>query len=167
MRLAKAEKRFSKCSLLQRSIAELHALIEALPTLYEIEEEIRCHPFGTTVWSCPKRGSWLGSSPQTRVFAPGKYRICTGRFYSVLAAVIEHKLFAAGKIFQEQNISLRFLDLGFFRSCCRALLSYTGSNVAHTRTAPLDNKSVRNREHFYLTVLELLVASFRVFFGHL
>lgn len=41
MRLAKAEKRFSQCSLLQRSLADMQLLTDALPTVREIEEEIR------------------------------------------------------------------------------------------------------------------------------
>lgn len=40
MRLAKAEKRFSKCSLLQRSLSELQTLMEGLPSVFELEEEI-------------------------------------------------------------------------------------------------------------------------------
>lgn len=42
MRLAKAEKRFNKCSLLQKNLEELHAITEELPTVQEIEEQIRC-----------------------------------------------------------------------------------------------------------------------------
>lgn len=41
MRLAKAEKRFSQCSLLQRSLEELRIITEGLPTVREIEDEIR------------------------------------------------------------------------------------------------------------------------------
>ncbi len=41
MRLAKAEKRFSQCSLLQRSLQEMQTIQEALPSVREIEEEIR------------------------------------------------------------------------------------------------------------------------------
>lgn len=41
MRLAKAEKRFSQCSLLQRSLTEMQILTDGLPSVREIEEEIR------------------------------------------------------------------------------------------------------------------------------
>lgn len=41
MRLAKAEKRFSQCSLLQRSLEELWTITEGLPTVQELELEIR------------------------------------------------------------------------------------------------------------------------------
>lgn len=41
MRLAKAEKRFSQCSLLQKSLSEMQTITDALPTVHEIEEEIR------------------------------------------------------------------------------------------------------------------------------
>ncbi|CAN0284164.1 unnamed protein product, partial [Ectocarpus sp. 12 AP-2014] len=40
MRLAKAEKRFSQCSLLQRSLTEMQVLTDGLPSVREIEEEI-------------------------------------------------------------------------------------------------------------------------------
>ncbi|CAN0160389.1 unnamed protein product, partial [Ectocarpus sp. 6 AP-2014] len=40
MRLAKAEKRFSQCSLLQRSLTEMQILTDGLPSAREIEEEI-------------------------------------------------------------------------------------------------------------------------------
>lgn len=41
MRLAKAEKRYNRCSLLQKNLDELNAIIEELPTSEEIEEQIR------------------------------------------------------------------------------------------------------------------------------
>lgn len=41
MRLAKAEKRFNKCSLLQRDLEELDKLTEALPTVADLEDELR------------------------------------------------------------------------------------------------------------------------------
>lgn len=40
MRLAKAEKRFNKCSLLQKDLVELQKLTEALPTVSDLEDEI-------------------------------------------------------------------------------------------------------------------------------
>lgn len=40
MRLAKAEKRFSQCSLLQRSLADMQVLTDALPSVREIDEQI-------------------------------------------------------------------------------------------------------------------------------
>ncbi|CAB1106500.1 unnamed protein product [Ectocarpus sp. CCAP 1310/34] len=40
MRLAKAEKRFSQCSLLQRSLTEMQVLTDGLPSVREIEEDI-------------------------------------------------------------------------------------------------------------------------------
>lgn len=45
MRLAKAEKRFNKCSLLQRNLEELHTLTGALPSVSKIEDEIRFVPY--------------------------------------------------------------------------------------------------------------------------
>lgn len=41
MRLAKAEKRFSQCSLLQKSLSEMQTITDALPTVSELEQEIR------------------------------------------------------------------------------------------------------------------------------